>query len=234
MTTKEVFHLWANQSRTRAKSGSVSFQGETLFSYAAPIGKIVKLENGETIVILNPCRYSVTTSGHQTQAGYASCHLERLRLDPSVLAWHQVRNRADVIQAEKLQSEADCLSAENEKRLKRENAKRNRERKKLDAMDLAEKLARWKNGERIPLPHSLPVSLRLIDDGKRIETSRGAIVPVKLARLAWPIIRAGESVETFTWGNYQGLKVIDGSLVVGCHCIPLPEVSAMAEKLGLS
>ena len=69
-STKEVFHYWANQVQESGKASAVSFEGPTLYSYAAVIARIY--DEG---VLHSTNQWSITTSGHQSAARYASRHL---------------------------------------------------------------------------------------------------------------------------------------------------------------
>jgi hypothetical protein len=59
-----VAHLWANQSQEHARSGSMSFSGDTLYSYGTPIARIVKARKGKRVALITCHRYSVTTSSN--------------------------------------------------------------------------------------------------------------------------------------------------------------------------
>lgn len=74
MNSHEVFHLWAAQSRPRAKSGNVRFEGPVMFSYAEPIGYL--LDDGR--VMLRNQKFSITTSSHQSKASHATHHMARI------------------------------------------------------------------------------------------------------------------------------------------------------------
>jgi murein DD-endopeptidase MepM/ murein hydrolase activator NlpD len=95
-------------------------------------------------------------------------------------------------------------------------------------------LESWRSGGILRYGFNrLPVALRLSTDGSRIETSHGAVVPTRVAAVAWEAIKAGAVDPEFSWGHYTGLAVRDGVLVVGCHRIPLEEVQAIREALAL-
>lgn len=75
-TNRMVAHLWANQSKPSARSshGSISFEGNTLYSYGVPIAQLIR-ERGETAACLfNSQKYSLTTSSHQSEASSALTH----------------------------------------------------------------------------------------------------------------------------------------------------------------
>lgn len=86
MNSREVFHLWVAQSRPRAKSGNVRFEGPVVFSYAEPIGFLL----GDNRVMLSTQKFSVTTSSHQSRASYAVYHMARVYAP--VLPQHEGQN----------------------------------------------------------------------------------------------------------------------------------------------
>lgn len=86
MNSREVFHLWAAQSRPRAKSGNVRFDGPVVFSYAEPIGFLL----GDNRVMLSDRRFSNTTSSHQSRARSAVHHMQRVFC--AVLPQHEGQN----------------------------------------------------------------------------------------------------------------------------------------------
>ncbi len=73
-TTSLVFHAWANRAYPEAKSNSVSYQGENLYSYKACIAKL----HGSDIVIFADRTWTVTTSSHQSDARQATSHMKRV------------------------------------------------------------------------------------------------------------------------------------------------------------
>jgi hypothetical protein len=94
----------------------------------------------------------------------------------------------------------------------------------------------FRNGQSVPRDswsYDAPVLLRLIEDGKTIETSQGAYVPTEHARGLWTLIQKGSDIKDIRIGSYKVSGVHDGKLVIGCHKIPLREVARMAFKLGL-
>ena len=143
--------------------------------------------------------------------------------------------KQDLAAALAVQAAADAASAESAKERKRRQAKEARERKKTEGKTLAENLEKWRAGEvrNFPGSYAAPVALRLIEGGQRIETSRGAIVPARVARAAWALICNCDSDPAFNWGPYTGLKIHAGSVVIGCHTIGIPEIERIAAALGL-
>lgn len=96
-------------------------------------------------------------------------------------------------------------------------------------------VSEWQNGNDIPSAYryddSFPTLLRI--KGDQMETTHGAYVPVKDAITLWHKIKAKEDVKGFKIGYYEVSGIHDGKLIVGCHRIPVREVSRMAHKLGL-
>jgi hypothetical protein len=64
----EIPHLWAHQSQDEARNstGSLYFEGPTIFSYGShfPIARHVTNLRGERAVLFTTAHHSVTTSGH--------------------------------------------------------------------------------------------------------------------------------------------------------------------------
>ena len=76
INSQQVAHLWAHQSQSHAKGyGSTSFVGDTLYSYAAKIGRVMKVR-GKLIALFVDTSWSVTTSKHQSYMRRAAHHLQ--------------------------------------------------------------------------------------------------------------------------------------------------------------
>lgn len=123
---------------------------------------------------------------------------------------------------------------------KAEEAKRAKDRAEREAIEAAESIARWRNGEPAHVPYSLTL-LRLKDD--EVQTSRGATIPVEHARRLWPLIRrcvrSGNGLtpgdRTVHLGVYRLTRIRpDGSVVAGCHDIAYAEIEGIARQLGLT
>lgn len=238
MDSRELFHLWANQSKPTAKSGNVFFEGDTCYSYGKhfPIATLKTLEDGTRVAFFNPSKYSVSTSRHQSYARQ-SVHGREVHAIKDAL-WGNIKTREQLNAVLAEQEERNLVAAESDKRYKSQVAKAKRERIKR------EKLARenypalvdeWRKGGPLPpFTYEFPVSLRLTEDGKRIQTTRGAIIPTVAAVKAWPLIKKAENDSSFDWGNYKGFEVVNNFLRVGCHNIPLSEIELMACELQLA
>lgn len=92
-TTSEVFHFWANKVQSHGRCGSVSFNGDSLYSYNACIAK--HLSGGLIAVTTN--RWSVTTSSHQTDA------LRAVPYNKNVVQVSEITTASGVIQQAKLE-----------------------------------------------------------------------------------------------------------------------------------
>lgn len=76
-TNREITHIYASRSQDRGKSNSMSFSGDTFYSYAEPIGQFV--DDGKSI-LLNRERFSVTTSAHQANLARAVSHFNVIKV----------------------------------------------------------------------------------------------------------------------------------------------------------
>lgn len=66
--SSEIAHLWAHQTQDHAEAAaSMSFRGPDFYSYSTVIGSIVTDAEGNRVYLISDARYSVTTSGHQSQ-----------------------------------------------------------------------------------------------------------------------------------------------------------------------
>lgn len=66
-----IGHLWAQQTKERAKSsnGNLRFEGPTLYSYSTPIGRFVEAPKKRgTVVLITSRIYSATTGGKHVPA----------------------------------------------------------------------------------------------------------------------------------------------------------------------
>lgn len=114
------------------------------------------------------------------------------------------------------------------------------------AAEDAAKLAAWRAGESSTFPRfhgNDSPCLRVSRDGKAIESSWGAIVPVAVAPILWRLVqRARKSGEPIDFlpddsrprvGSFRLDGVAsDGGIKVGCHDIAWCELHHIAERLG--
>lgn len=103
--------------------------------------------------------------------------------------------------------------------------------------ELKEVALKWRAGEtsRVSL-WALPVMLRLSEDKKRVQTSKGAEIPVKHAKILWVlvkrVIKSGTSKAVMKGDVKLGVYKLDrievnGTVVVGCHTIKYDELQHM-------
>ena len=122
---------------------------------------------------------------------------------------------------------------------KEKAAKEKKEREERAAQD-AEKLEAWRehSGDCRAL-WGIPPALRISKDGTRIETSKGAEIPVLCARRLWPVV-----LDTMSQGKsiFPGIKLgvytlneisKNGGIRVGCHDIAFSELQGIAQQLQL-
>lgn len=106
---------------------------------------------------------------------------------------------------------------------------------KANAKKWSEYVAGWLKGEvstwQVSGNYSFPTYLRLSEEGDKVETSKGATVPVKAAKVLFDRIRAGRDVVGFKVGDYTVIS-INGVLKVGCHEIERAEIERFAKSQG--
>ncbi len=233
MNIREIFHVWANRQKSAGRSGSVFFDQDTIYSYGHhyPIATFRTLQDGSVVALVNSASNSPTTNKHVSYARQSIHSVPQHQLD--VKHWARIVDQATLDAAIKAEAEDDVKAAAAAKQYRREVAAANRERKKEALRTWEENLVIWKAGGKKPALVDLhPVALR-VHEG-RVETTKGAQVPVAAAVRAWPLIKAGQSDPEFSWGNYTGLSIAEGQLHIGCHHIPLAEIEFIAAALGLA
>lgn len=96
-----------------------------------------------------------------------------------------------------------------------------------------EDIEKWRAGEtQICAIRSLKkIFLRLNSTTEEIETSWGARVPLKAAKLLWHMIKAEKPVHGFSIGNYTVVSYIGGILKIGCHAIEQNEIDRIVPVL---
>lgn len=105
----------------------------------------------------------------------------------------------------------------------------NRRRVKVEMKKQEENLQRWLNGENVrtySFNYIEKVYLRLNDDN--VETSKGAIVTLKAAKVLFELINAGKDVKGFDIDGYTVISM-NGVLTVGCHKIEREEIFRFAK-----
>jgi hypothetical protein len=122
-----------------------------------------------------------------------------------------------------------------------------KERKARESRDLRERKERnkksaaalelWKQGGNVNAYqynwNDLPVALRAIpaDETEKeyVQTSQGAIVPYKAAKLLYALIQAGKDIKGHEIGGYTVIS-LNGVLTIGCHKIERAEVERFANS----
>lgn len=135
---------------------------------------------------------------------------------------------------------AELKKRESKKAAKKaEETKLRREQEKKDA---SERLELWRDHKYMGWTNfnGLPVALRISTDGKEVETSLGARVPVSHAiralRFVRETVKSGQEYvrngHTFHIGPYAIDRITtDGTLTAGCHVIKLDEIERLAPML---
>lgn len=115
----------------------------------------------------------------------------------------------------------------------RQSAERERKARLQKAIaKFQEELPEWRNGKGGSLKNPLNLAyLRLSADGTEIETTMGARVPVREAKILFDRIYQGKDVKGYQIGYYTVIG-INGTLKVGCHEIPRDEINDFATKIG--
>lgn len=128
------------------------------------------------------------------------------------------------------------LLAQHAQEVEAERQRQVAERAERDAQrdrENAAQIEAWLRGENYYCPTTATPRLRLSRDGREIETSWGARVPVRYAE---PLIKRSRECRGQSFnervGNYTLSYVSDnGSLTIGCHVIAASEVERMAAVL---
>lgn len=109
------------------------------------------------------------------------------------------------------------------------------EKARLEALAENERRDAWLRGESVSYPQLWGESHKLRVIGDRIETTGRAEISLKAARRFWDRFKSGASVDGFDFGPYKADEdgaVEDGVLRVGCHRIPVSELSRIAQAVG--
>lgn len=229
MNNKQVAHLWANKSKQSASGSHFYFEGDTIYSYGRhfPIARHA-IHKGKPCVLFTTDDYSSSTSRHKSYV--------RNAIASGIPILYVQRIGEGKVTSEQIK-ESKAYDAQVAKDEVARQAKWEKRNAKL-LSEYPEKLAKWRNGELSSLPHieGAKTALRLSPDASRIQTSRGAEISSVFARRAWPILKDASSLKLpdFEWGNFKGIHLVESTLRVGCHQIPMDEVKLIAQKLGLN
>lgn len=137
-------------------------------------------------------------------------------------------------QLELIDGEAKAVRANEKRKLVDEERAKKWEVQRIErARQDEENLELWKAGENIQTRFNWHDKAFLRVKGEQVETSQGARVNVKAARVLYKMILAGKEIRTF---DLEGFKVIgltdEGqSLKIGCHTIELTEIHRIGEEL---
>ena len=107
-----------------------------------------------------------------------------------------------------------------------------KEREALAAVSAKELIENWLSGGDYDYRiRSAGVLLRV--NGDLIETSQGASVPIDAALKMYALIKAGAGrrLHGHTIGNYVVTNCTPAELTIGCHTIPMSEISRIADQL---
>jgi hypothetical protein len=135
--------------------------------------------------------------------------------------------------------EADDVK-EKIKAIRVRNAKRKAENLAKVKAEMEKKVIAWRNGKKVWINSYPETLLRLIDDGKTVETSKGAYFPTDQARQAIRFVKALVKSGTawkrnggsYKLGNYQ-LDAVStvGTVRAGCHVVKFDEIERLNNEL---
>ena len=126
--------------------------------------------------------------------------------------------------------------------------KRIRLQKEREMLGFEEKIALWKKGEKVHIPHihnylykTIQNTWLRIKDGF-VETSKGISVPIEECKKFWTYVKALHAGRMFQHNiikdrSGQGWRIDryeNDTLVAGCHTIPYSEMESIAKGLGLT
>jgi hypothetical protein len=124
--------------------------------------------------------------------------------------------------------------AQNVKRREELKRKKIAKAKKESIKKAKEKLKLWMNNEIDHLPwysfDSNKVYLRYNKETEKIESSKGAKVPIKEAKVLFKLMRNGKDIKGFKIGSFTVISY-NGTLKIGCHEIEQDEIQRMTKVL---
>lgn len=135
---------------------------------------------------------------------------------------------------------SDQYRDEVRQRARAQAAKKSAETKKREEERRAaamQNIIKWRAGEPVSL-YGCPETLLRVR-GNRIETSRGAEVPVRVAPAVWALVKDARSrgeilAPGLELGHFRLDTVTpDGTIIAGCHTIKFDELRAVAVALKL-
>lgn len=141
---------------------------------------------------------------------------DSIRIDDETLADLQ----ALLVEKVEKRKEFDAATTE---RLKVKNA--------LREAEYLESVEKWKVFLGPIKGYSSKVFLRINFNEQQVETSRGAIVPLKNAIDLFKKIKNNEAIKGLEIGHYTVKGIENETLVIGCHNIPLSEANSVMNQL---
>lgn len=123
-----------------------------------------------------------------------------------------------------LSDDAKIKIKEQEQWLREKNKREKADKLVLETVDLE----KWMKGEST---NRYFTQTRLRVNGDMVETSKGAKVTSKEAKVLYKLIRAEKPVHGFKIGYYQVTSCNSKKLVVGCHNIPMSEIHRIGDLL---
>lgn len=281
---RQLAHIWAQQTKQNGKGyGAIRFEGDTLYSYAEPIARIIE-KHGARVALLRDRTFSVTTSKHQSYARSAVSHLQSFSVPDLMpnsdstrknyeskikqLALDAARARKNgeflLERAEGLAHEANSCAkffgwkwrldvptispevlADMRAKAKAANLKEKQRRQAIEKArqeTLQNEMRIWLQGGNAHMMYQFPETLLRIN-GDKVQTSKGAEIPVSHARRVWPAIlkcqaegvRWQRNGHTMHVGEFSIDSIeADGTIKAGCHIIGFDQVSRIAKELGLA
>ena len=120
---------------------------------------------------------------------------------------------------------------------KAEKEKREKEKVQRDIERTAIDREKWLTGHCNYFPHAyqFPIALRLSpSDASRVETSRGAFVPVKVCERLYRSFKERQMPTDVRVGNYTLNEVSENGITIGCHKISADELERFAKVIGIA
>lgn len=111
------------------------------------------------------------------------------------------------------------------------NADKKQKEREFYAKTQEEKAKEWRSGNFTGTVYGVPIMLRV--NGDTLETSQGAQVPLSQAKQLFQAMHTGQDLQGARIGHFTVNRYDAETLVVGCHNIPMTEISALAQELGL-
>jgi hypothetical protein len=189
-------------------------------------------------------RMSVTRLRYIEQAN-GICAAANVMAEWFGFRWRMVTPEWGEAYIQRLRDKAKEVERKKEAKLEQQR-KANEKRHAEQLVELAKRRERWLAGEDVQLEPrwysgtDVPTVLRV--KGDKVETSRGAEIPLPHAKRLWPAIRKvmqsgapyehnGHSIHV---GEFRIDRIeVDGTLIAGCHTIKYPELERIAKQLGL-